>query len=143
MVCFCRGTFIVPSFDEIWPQAGKEKEKDKKRKAKRMGLDYILEVRARTTFKLVSLKNILKIRLFRQCNITAWATCLSLTILQPAVVLALRSNSTTTPSNAIQVNLLPKDVSSFTSWRNYDKEFKTKVVIKHLNWIYSWKAGCW
>jgi hypothetical protein len=44
----------VPSFDEIWPQAGKEKEKDKKRKAKRMGLDYILEVRARTTFKFFS-----------------------------------------------------------------------------------------
>jgi hypothetical protein len=40
----CRGTFIVPSFDEIWPQAGKEKEREKK-KAKRMGLDYILEVR--------------------------------------------------------------------------------------------------
>ncbi len=43
----------MPSFDEIWPQAGKEKEKDKKRKAKRMGLDYILEVRERTTFKIV------------------------------------------------------------------------------------------
>merc|ERR1711992_85407 len=34
-----RGTFIVPSFDEIWPQAGKGKEK----KAKRMGMEYILE----------------------------------------------------------------------------------------------------
>jgi len=34
-----RGTFIVPSFDEIWPQAGKGKEK----RAKRMGLEYILE----------------------------------------------------------------------------------------------------
>merc|ERR1712165_426232 len=33
-----RGTFIVPSFDEIWPQ-GKGKEK----KAKRMGMEYILE----------------------------------------------------------------------------------------------------
>lgn len=37
-----RGTFIVPSFDEIWPQAGKDKGKDGK-KNKRMGLDYILE----------------------------------------------------------------------------------------------------
>merc|ERR1712183_775528 len=35
-----RGTFIVPSFDEIWPQAGKE-SKDARRK--RMGMDYILE----------------------------------------------------------------------------------------------------
>ena len=34
-----RGTFIVPSFDEIWPQAGKLKEK----RAKRMGMEYILE----------------------------------------------------------------------------------------------------
>ena len=50
----------MPSFDEIWPQAGKEKEKDKKRKAKRMGLDYILEVRARTTFKFVGKMLILK-----------------------------------------------------------------------------------
>ena len=48
----CRGSFIVPSFDEIWPQAGKEKEKEKK-KAKRMGLDYILEVRETTTFQIV------------------------------------------------------------------------------------------
>merc|ERR1712244_143432 len=30
-----RGTFIVPSFDEIWPQAGK----DTKKKAKRMGIE--------------------------------------------------------------------------------------------------------
>jgi len=36
-----RGTFIVPSFDEIWPQAGKESSKDARRK--RMGMDYILE----------------------------------------------------------------------------------------------------
>jgi len=35
-----RGTFIVPSFDEIWPQAGKDRKNDKK---KRMGIDYILE----------------------------------------------------------------------------------------------------
>jgi len=34
-----RGTFIVPSFDEIWPQAGKERSKARKR----MGMDYILE----------------------------------------------------------------------------------------------------
>merc|ERR1712109_428219 len=33
-----RGTFIVPRFEEIWPQ-GKGKEK----KAKRMGMEYILE----------------------------------------------------------------------------------------------------
>jgi len=38
-----RGTFIVPSFDEIWPQAGKERPGDARRK--RMGMDYILEVR--------------------------------------------------------------------------------------------------
>merc|ERR1712128_240982 len=36
-----RGTFIVPSFDEIWPQAGKESSKDARRK--RMGMDYIPE----------------------------------------------------------------------------------------------------
>merc|ERR1711892_1650443 len=32
-----RGTFIVPSFDEIWPQAGKESSKDARRK--RMGME--------------------------------------------------------------------------------------------------------
>jgi len=37
-----RGTFIVPSFDEIWPQAGKQGGADKS-KSKRMGMDYILE----------------------------------------------------------------------------------------------------
>jgi len=36
-----RGTFIVPSFDEIWPQAGKEGPGGGKKK--RMGIDYILE----------------------------------------------------------------------------------------------------
>merc|ERR1711862_755635 len=36
-----RGTFIVPSFDEIWPQAGKGRPGDARRK--RMGIDYILE----------------------------------------------------------------------------------------------------
>jgi len=36
-----RGTFIVPSFDEIWPQAGKEGTAAARRK--RMGMDYILE----------------------------------------------------------------------------------------------------
>lgn len=35
-----RGTFIVPSFDEIWPQPGKERSKARKR----MGMEYILEV---------------------------------------------------------------------------------------------------
>lgn len=35
-----RGTFIVPSFDEIWPQAGKERGSKARR---RMGMDYILE----------------------------------------------------------------------------------------------------
>jgi len=35
-----RGTFIVPSFDEIWPQPGKERSA---KKNKKMGLDYILE----------------------------------------------------------------------------------------------------
>ena len=37
-----RGTFIVPSFDEIWPQAGKERLG---KGSKRMGMEYILEVR--------------------------------------------------------------------------------------------------
>jgi len=36
-----RGTFIVPSFDEIWPQPGKERPGDARKK--RMGMDYILE----------------------------------------------------------------------------------------------------
>merc|ERR1712177_196132 len=36
-----RGTFIVPSFDEIWPQAGKGRPSDARRK--RMGMEYILE----------------------------------------------------------------------------------------------------
>merc|ERR1712079_883942 len=36
-----RGTFIVPSFDEIWPQAGKGSARDARRK--RMGMEYILE----------------------------------------------------------------------------------------------------
>merc|ERR1711974_541606 len=35
-----RGTFIVPSFDEIWPQAGKGREAASR---KRMGMEYILE----------------------------------------------------------------------------------------------------
>jgi len=36
-----RGTFIVPSFDEIWPQPGKVSARDARRK--RMGMEYILE----------------------------------------------------------------------------------------------------
>ena len=35
-----RGTFIVPSFDEIWPNPNKIREK----KLRRMGMEYILEV---------------------------------------------------------------------------------------------------
>merc|ERR1711879_1049568 len=35
-----RGTFIVPSFDEIWPQAGKDRLG---KGSKRMGMEYILE----------------------------------------------------------------------------------------------------
>ena len=35
-----RGTFIVPSFDEIWPNPNKVREK----KLRRMGMEYILEV---------------------------------------------------------------------------------------------------
>merc|ERR1711981_1360715 len=35
-----RGTFIVPSFDEIWPQPGKERAGKSRT---RMGYDYILE----------------------------------------------------------------------------------------------------
>ena len=45
-----RGTFIVPSFDEIWPQAGKERSKARKR----MGMDYILEVRSIATMQCYS-----------------------------------------------------------------------------------------
>ena len=40
-----RGTFIVPSFDEIWPQPGKERLG---KGSRRMGIDYILEVILRT-----------------------------------------------------------------------------------------------
>jgi len=36
-----RGTFIVPSFDEIWPQPGKETARDARKR--RMGIDYILD----------------------------------------------------------------------------------------------------
>ena len=50
-----RGTFIVPSFDEIWPQAGKQREKARKR----MGMDYILEV---NIYSIVSRKNSFKLR---------------------------------------------------------------------------------
>merc|ERR1711962_1444756 len=35
-----RGTFIVPSFDEIWPQPGKSAAEKKR---KRMGMEYILK----------------------------------------------------------------------------------------------------
>merc|ERR1719443_2113341 len=35
-----RGTFIVPSFDEIWPQPGKDRLG---KGSKRMGMEYILE----------------------------------------------------------------------------------------------------
>merc|ERR1712212_46019 len=35
-----RGTFIVPSFDEIWPQAGKDRLG---KGSKRMSMEYILE----------------------------------------------------------------------------------------------------
>merc|ERR1712179_268312 len=38
-----RGTFIVPSFDEIWPQAGKDGIRGGKGARTRMGYDYILE----------------------------------------------------------------------------------------------------
>merc|ERR1712002_634293 len=38
-----RGTFIVPSFDEIWPQAGKDGVLGKKGAKMRMSYDYILD----------------------------------------------------------------------------------------------------
>ena len=41
IIKYFRGTFIVPSFDEIWPQAGKGRPGDARRK--RMGMEYILE----------------------------------------------------------------------------------------------------
>ena len=40
IVICVRGTFIVPSFDEIWPQPGKERSGKART---RMGYDYILE----------------------------------------------------------------------------------------------------
>ena len=46
-----RGTFIVPSFDEIWPQPGKERLG---KGSKRMGIDYILEVILRTISIIIS-----------------------------------------------------------------------------------------
>merc|ERR1712126_579224 len=53
-----RGTFIVPSFDEIWPQPGKERLG---KGSKRMGMDYILEV-----MMMVTISSYLII--FRLCN---------------------------------------------------------------------------
>jgi hypothetical protein len=99
-----RGSFIVPSFDEIWPQAGKEKEKEKK-KAKRMGLDYILEVRGEDDIhnRPYLLIFSYSINFCRQCSTTVWVTCPSPTTSQPVAGWALRSNSTTTRLNAIQV----------------------------------------
>merc|ERR1712029_301174 len=38
-----RGTFIVPSFDEIWPQAGKDDIRGGKGAKMRMSYDYILD----------------------------------------------------------------------------------------------------
>merc|ERR1712055_1127005 len=38
-----RGTFIVPSFDEIWPQAGKDGVRGGKGAKMRMSYDYILD----------------------------------------------------------------------------------------------------
>merc|ERR1711890_95407 len=38
-----RGTFIVPSFDEIWPQAGKDGARGGKGAKMRMSYDYILD----------------------------------------------------------------------------------------------------
>ena len=46
-----RGTFIVPSFDEIWPQPGKERLG---KGSRRMGIDYILEVILRTIIIVIS-----------------------------------------------------------------------------------------
>ena len=46
----CRGTFIVPSFDEIWPQPGKERAGKART---RMGYDYILEAMQVTRMVLV------------------------------------------------------------------------------------------
>ena len=45
-----RGTFIVPSFDEIWPQPGKERAGKART---RMGYDYILEAMQVTRMVLV------------------------------------------------------------------------------------------
>merc|ERR1712107_916272 len=66
-----RGTFIVPSFDEIWPQPGKERAGKART---RMGYDYIL----------------------RPCSTTALAIFHSRTTSPLAEDLELRSTSTTT-----------------------------------------------
>lgn len=62
-----RGTFIVPSFDEIWPQAGKERSKARKR----MGMDYILEVSS--NFKLILLSIATMVQTFETISISGYA----------------------------------------------------------------------
>ena len=50
IILLFRGTFIVPSFDEIWPQPGKERAGKART---RMGYDYILEAMQVTRMVLV------------------------------------------------------------------------------------------
>merc|ERR1711915_809445 len=89
-----RGTFIVPSFDEIWPQPGKERLG---KGSRRMGIDYILEVILRT----VSI--IIIINIIRQCNIMDLVTFPNLTTSPLVDALALKLTSTTTQSSATQM----------------------------------------
>ena len=99
ILCF-RGTFIVPSFDEIWPQAGKERPGDARRK--RMGMDYILEVR-RTVLTPQSWHQFV---IFRPCSTMDLVTCHSQITLLHVVVWALRSTSTTILSSVMLMRLL-------------------------------------
>ena len=88
-----RGTFIVPSFDEIWPQPGKERLG---KGSRRMGIDYILEVILRTVIIIII------INIIRQCNIMDLVTFPNLTTSPLVDALALKLTSTTTQSSATQ-----------------------------------------
>merc|ERR1711872_1193493 len=76
-----RGTFIVPSFDEIWPQAGKGRPGEK---------GWVWNI------------------FWRQCSIMVWVTCHNQTTLPPVADLVLRLISTTILSSAIMMTQLKK-----------------------------------
>merc|ERR1712080_531996 len=78
-----RGTFIVPSFDEIWPQAGKDGVRGGK--GAKMRMSYI-------TFSM-------------PCSTTDWDIYPSLTTSQPVADSVSRSTSTTTLSRSTPTTL--------------------------------------